>query len=576
VADKTVRLLITADGRQAEKTLSGLSGTLSKFGPLAGAAMGALGLSNLAADMYSVNAETQKLQASLRTVTGSAEAANGAFSMISRFATQTPYQITDVVTAFTKLKAMGLDPSEASLRSYGNTASAMGKDLNMMIEAVADAAVGEFERLKEFGIKAKSQGDQVSFTFQGVTTTVGKNAAEIEGYLRKLGENQFAGAMTEQMNTLGGATSNLADSYDTLLRTIGDSGGNSAAIASIQFLSSEIQGLSRIIKEAKGWIEGTAEWAAALSVGDIGFLEWVQGGTDRLKELKKAQDEANVGMGWDDTGPRSHTEVPTVKTGNRSPSASSKGATATRPSSKTSTGGEFPEYNLVGSSMEYYAATVEMHQFSENEKLLATRQAAAEAVALKEETTAVLVASQLAGDAAMMASMDAMLAHAEMTEQRKRDTAQDTMSTLSSIATFIYNDSGKKNKAAFRVNQGISSANAIMNTATGATRAFAQYGWPWGAVAAAAVIAAGAVQLQQIWSANPEGGKGGSAAMPVTGAMNLTTGNGPVVQPSSGQQDNGRAITIQIQGNVIGEDKWVEENLLPAIRRASGRNVAYA
>ena len=30
----------------------------------------------------------------------------------------------------------------------------MGKDITQMIEAVADAATGEFERLKEFGIKA--------------------------------------------------------------------------------------------------------------------------------------------------------------------------------------------------------------------------------------------------------------------------------------------------------------------------------------------------------------------------------------------------------------------------------------
>ena len=35
----------------------------------------------------------------------------------------------------------------------------MGKDLSQMIEAVADATTGEFERLKEFGIKAGKEGD---------------------------------------------------------------------------------------------------------------------------------------------------------------------------------------------------------------------------------------------------------------------------------------------------------------------------------------------------------------------------------------------------------------------------------
>ena len=48
--------------------------------------------------------------------------------------------------------------------AYGDTASAMGKSLDDMVEAVADAATGEFERLKEFGIRASKNGDRVSFT----------------------------------------------------------------------------------------------------------------------------------------------------------------------------------------------------------------------------------------------------------------------------------------------------------------------------------------------------------------------------------------------------------------------------
>jgi hypothetical protein len=166
----------------------------------------------------------EKLEASLKTVTGSAENANKAFKFIQDFAATTPFQLEEVVASFIKLKALGLDPSEAALRSYGNTASAMGFSLNQMIEAVADAATGEFERLKEFGIKAKSQGDNVTFTFQGVATTVKKNAAEIEGYLRSIGDVQFAGAMEEQAKTLNVAVSNMKDNFAKLIKTIGDAG----------------------------------------------------------------------------------------------------------------------------------------------------------------------------------------------------------------------------------------------------------------------------------------------------------------------------------------------------------------
>lgn len=166
----------------------------------------------------------EKLEASLRTVTGSAENAGVAFGFIQNFAATTPFQLEEVTDAFIKLKALGLTPSEEALTSYGNTATAMGKSLNQMIEAVADATTGEFERLKEFGIKSKSQGDQVTFTFQGISTTVGKNAAEIEAYLQSIGNVQFAGAMEEQSKTLNVALSNMGDAFSKLVKAIGDAG----------------------------------------------------------------------------------------------------------------------------------------------------------------------------------------------------------------------------------------------------------------------------------------------------------------------------------------------------------------
>jgi len=189
-----------------------------------------LGLGLVVRNIIKTSAEFQKLQSSLKTVTGSAAAASAAFTQIKAFAATTPFDLQQVTAGFIKLKALGLDPSEAAMQSYGNTASAMGKSLNQMIEAVADAATGEFERLKEFGIKAKSQGDKVTFTFQNVATTVGKNAKEIEEFLRGIGEVQFAGAMTEQAKTLGGALSNLSDSVAVFQNEIGE-GGLAAAVA---------------------------------------------------------------------------------------------------------------------------------------------------------------------------------------------------------------------------------------------------------------------------------------------------------------------------------------------------------
>jgi hypothetical protein len=159
----------------------------------------------------------QDFQAQLKTATGSVESATEAYGALQRFASTTPYSLDEATSSFIKLVNYGLTPSERALRSFGNTASAMGKSMMEYIEAVADAATGEMERLKEFGIKASKNRDEITFTFRGVKTTVQNTAKDIEEYLTKLGENNFATSMSDKMSTLGGAISNLGDAWDQFL-----------------------------------------------------------------------------------------------------------------------------------------------------------------------------------------------------------------------------------------------------------------------------------------------------------------------------------------------------------------------
>lgn len=195
---------------------------------LFGAYLGFQGLKNTFSAIFNANNSFEQLSGSLKTVTGSAKGAQEAFALIEKFAIDTPYQLNEIVEAFIRLKALGLEPSEAALTSYGNTASAFGKNILDFVGAVAAATVGEFERLKTFGIKAKVINDDVSFTFAGVTTKVKKNAAEIEKYLRTLGDVNFAGAMEEQMKTMSGVLSNIEDGFEKMYRDIGKNGLNDA------------------------------------------------------------------------------------------------------------------------------------------------------------------------------------------------------------------------------------------------------------------------------------------------------------------------------------------------------------
>lgn len=197
-------------------------------------------------------AEFDKLNASLKTVTGSIEAAGRAGETLRRFSAQTPFELNEVTTAFIKLKSLGLDASEEALRSMGNTASAMSKPLMQFIEAVADAATGEFERLKEFGIKASKEGERVTFTFQGMRTTIQNDSAAIQKYLLDLGNTQFASGMKDQMDTIGGAASNMKDSFANLVDFIGNLGIRDAIKSSFSGVAEYINAITQQMNEAFG------------------------------------------------------------------------------------------------------------------------------------------------------------------------------------------------------------------------------------------------------------------------------------------------------------------------------------
>ena len=296
--------------RQGATAERGIAGLTSGFGKLASAAAGLASISAAMNKLVSTARQFDQLNAGLLTMTGSSENAAIAFAELEKFAAKTPYTLDQSVQGFTKLVALGLNPSQRAMESYGNTAAAMGKDLSQMIEAVADAATGEFERLKEFGIKSKQQGDKVSFTFQGVTTTVGKNAAEIEGYLQSLGENQFAGAMANRMNTLDGALSNLQDSWDGLFRSISSQGagqeieqGVRVAIGALDELTAMIAS-GELVANIKAW---GGQWQAtmqdvATTLDDLDSLftgvmnDWGVKGEDAAGVLGRAFSEfpANI------------------------------------------------------------------------------------------------------------------------------------------------------------------------------------------------------------------------------------------------------------------------------------------
>ena len=143
------------EAKEADKAASGIGSAFSSLSKLAGGLFAGFSVAQFAGKLVSVQREFDVLNSALITITGSSAKAENEFEWIKSFAAETPYSLSEVTKAFIKLKTLGLDASKESLTSYGNTASAMGKSLDQMIEAVADASTFQFERLRDFGITSK-------------------------------------------------------------------------------------------------------------------------------------------------------------------------------------------------------------------------------------------------------------------------------------------------------------------------------------------------------------------------------------------------------------------------------------
>ena len=210
----------------AETDLKSFSSTASSAFKTAGLALaGAFSVGaflSFGKEVLSVTAEFEKFGAVLGNTLGSDALAKLKLQEISDFAAKTPFSVNELTDSFIKLANQGFRPTGDEMRSLGDLASSTGKSFNQLAEAILDAQTGEFERLKEFGIRAQSSGDQVIFTFKGVQTIVDKSSEAIRGYVLSLGNAEgVSGSMAIISETLTGKISNLGDSWDQMLVSVG-------------------------------------------------------------------------------------------------------------------------------------------------------------------------------------------------------------------------------------------------------------------------------------------------------------------------------------------------------------------
>lgn len=210
--------------QENQDSLGKLTGSMKKVGLAIAAAFTVQKLIEFSKEIIKVTGQFEKLEAVLTNTLGSKSEAQKSLTMIQDFAAKTPFSVLELTQAFVKLVNQGFKPTQKEMIALGDLASSTGKSFDQLAEAIIDAQVGEFERLKEFGIRARKEGDNVTFTFKGVKTQVDNTEESIRQYLTSLGDAQgVSGAMSSISETLEGKISNLGDSWDAFLLSLGNS-----------------------------------------------------------------------------------------------------------------------------------------------------------------------------------------------------------------------------------------------------------------------------------------------------------------------------------------------------------------
>jgi hypothetical protein len=189
------------------------------------AAVGGVGVGAMATNATNVTADFESMGVVLDTLyRGDQQQIGKAKDFLKDFMQESPFETASITEGFNRLKAYGIDPMDGSLRTMGDTAAAMGKDIMSAVEMMADAIMGENERLKEFGIKGSAiQGtDYIQYEYtdkngiQQKLQVLKNDRAQIQRVLTQILNDNYGGAQAKLAKTWKGLTSNTKDALNNL------------------------------------------------------------------------------------------------------------------------------------------------------------------------------------------------------------------------------------------------------------------------------------------------------------------------------------------------------------------------
>ncbi len=255
------------------KETTGLNKTLRATKRLLASAFLAIGISSFVSNVVEARSEYEKFRAVLTNTFQSADVGDSALSMLTDFAAKTPFQLNNLTGSFVKLVNRGFNPTRKELTQLGDLAASQGKSFDQLTEAILDAETKEFERLKEFGIKARNEGEKIALAFKGQTKVIDNNSRSIRNALLQYGNMEgVAGSMDAISKTLGGRISNLKDRWNSFLVAVGGEGGGVLS-GVIDLLGNGIAFLTGHLSEISMWFKILWSYLEPVGVALWNFIQ---------------------------------------------------------------------------------------------------------------------------------------------------------------------------------------------------------------------------------------------------------------------------------------------------------------
>ena len=304
-----------AEMKQAPTVGEGIS---SLFGRLNGDArqlamslVGGLGLEQLAEHIFNVRSQFQQLEISFTTILGSEQKAGALMDELIQTAARTPFNMTDVTEGAKQLLAYGIQANEVNdtLVHLGDIASGLNIPLGQLVylygTTVSQGRMFTMD-LRQFmgrGIPmAETLGQIMGKTVSQVqeAVTKGEVGADLvkEAIVKMSSEgSKFGGLMNKQAETLQGRWSNIEDTIDQAINSIGQKtqGIFGAGLDLISSLIENWETLVKVIGSAAVMV-GTykAGLMAAASIQKVQNAMTMASITEELdSKLGEARDQEN-------------------------------------------------------------------------------------------------------------------------------------------------------------------------------------------------------------------------------------------------------------------------------------------